>query len=138
MIRRPPIATRTDTLFPYTAVCRSPELLVAGLQAVGDRAFKYHHGIDLSCMLRALFVTVKSGGEKLQGGSTLTQQLARSGLLGIGQEQTLTRKFNEILYALLLEAHYDKSLILETYLNQVYLGQRGNKEIVRKSVGSGK
>ena len=113
-----------------------PELLVTGLQAVEDRDFKYHHGIDLSGMLRALFVTVKSGGEKLQGGSTLTQQLARSGLLGIGQEQTLTRKFNEILYALLLEAHYDKSLILETYLNQVYLGQRGNQEIRGVAAGA--
>src|SRR5690606_26032681 len=91
---------------------------------------------DFSGMLRALFVTVKSGGERLQGGSTLTQQLARSGLLGIGQEQTLTRKFNEILYALLLEAHYDKSLILETYLNQVYLGQRGNQEIRGVAAGA--
>ncbi|HLT44969.1 MAG TPA: penicillin-binding protein 1B [Luteimonas sp.] len=113
-----------------------PELLVTGLQAVEDRDFKSHHGIDFSGMLRALFVTVKSGGERLQGGSTLTQQLARSGLLGIGQEQTLTRKFNEILYALLLEAHYDKSLILETYLNQVYLGQRGNQEIRGVAAGA--
>ncbi len=113
-----------------------PELLVTGLQAVEDRDFKSHHGIDFSGMLRALFVTVKSGGERLQGGSTLTQQLARSGLLGIGQEQTLTRKFNEILYALLLEAHYDKGLILETYLNQVYLGQRGNQEIRGVAAGA--
>src|SRR5690606_24888658 len=113
-----------------------PELLVTGLQAVEDRDFKSHHGIDFSGMLRALFVTVKSGGERLQGGSTLTQQLARSGLLGIGQEQTLTRKVNEILYALLLEAHYAKSLILETYLDQVYLGQRGNQEIRGVAAGA--
>ena len=113
-----------------------PELLVTGLQAVEDRDFARHHGIDLSGMLRALFVTVSSGGETLQGGSTLTQQLARSGLLGIGQEQTPVRKFNEILYALLLEARYDKSLILETYLNQVYLGQRGNQEIRGIAAGS--
>ena len=113
-----------------------PELLVTGLQAVEDRDFARHHGIDLSGMLRALFVTVSSGGETLQGGSTLTQQLARSGLLGIGQEQTPVRKFNEILYALLLEARYDKQLILETYLNQVYLGQRGNQEIRGIAAGS--
>jgi penicillin-binding protein 1B len=113
-----------------------PELLVTGLQAVEDRDFAHHHGIDMSGMLRALFIAVKSGGETVQGASTLTQQLARSGLLGIGSEQTLSRKFNEIIYALLLEARYDKSTILETYLNQVYLGQRGSQEIRGVAAGS--
>jgi penicillin-binding protein 1B len=113
-----------------------PELLVTGLQAVEDRDFAHHHGIDLSGMLRALFVTVKSGGETVQGASTLTQQLARSGLLGIGNERKLSRKFNEIIYALLLEARYDKSTILETYLNQVYLGQRGSQEIRGVAAGA--
>jgi penicillin-binding protein 1B len=113
-----------------------PELLVTGLQAVEDRDFAHHHGIDLSGMVRALFVTVKSGGETVQGASTLTQQLARSGLLGIGNERSLRRKFTEIIYALLLEARYDKSLILETYLNQVYLGQRGNQEIRGVAAGA--
>jgi penicillin-binding protein 1B len=113
-----------------------PELLVTGLQAVEDRDFAHHHGIDLSGMLRAVFIAVKSGGETVQGASTLTQQLARSGLLGIGSEQTLSRKFNEIIYALLLEARYDKSTILETYLNQVYLGQRGSQEIRGVAAGS--
>jgi penicillin-binding protein 1B len=106
-----------------------PELLVTGLQAVEDKDFAHHHGIDLSGMLRAAWVTLRSRGESIQGGSTLTQQLARSGLLGIGREQTPTRKFNEILYALLIEARYDKRTILETYLNQVYLGQRGAQAI---------
>ncbi len=105
-----------------------PELLVTGLQAVEDRDFAHHHGIDLSGMARALWVNLRSG-EKKQGASTLTQQLARSGLLGIGKEQTWTRKFNEILYALILEARFDKRTILETYLNQVYLGQRGGQAI---------
>jgi len=105
-----------------------PELLVTGLQAVEDRDFARHYGIDLSGMARAAWVNLRSG-EKRQGASTLTQQLARSGLLGIGKEQTWTRKFNEILYALILEARYDKRTILETYLNQVYLGQRGNQAI---------
>ncbi|MDL5365333.1 penicillin-binding protein 1B [Xanthomonas sp. NCPPB 2654] len=106
-----------------------PELLVTGLQAVEDRDFNYHHGIDLSGMVRAAWVMVRSGGKSRQGASTLTQQLARSGLLGIGKEQTLTRKFNEILYALIMEARYDKRTILEAYLNQVYLGQRGSQAI---------
>lgn len=106
-----------------------PEQLVTGLQAVEDRDFSRHHGIDFSGIARALWVAVKSGGQTRQGASTLTQQLARSGLLGIGKEQTLTRKFNEILYALILETRYDKRLILETYLNQVYMGQRGQQAI---------
>ncbi|MEJ7746914.1 MAG: penicillin-binding protein 1B, partial [Luteimonas sp.] len=105
-----------------------PEQLVTGLQAVEDRDFARHHGIDISGMARALFVNVKSGQAK-QGASTLTQQLARSGLLGIGKEQTFKRKFNEILYAMLIEARYDKRTILEAYFNQVYLGQRGAQAI---------
>ena len=113
-----------------------PELLVTGLQAVEDRDFAHHHGIDLSGMLRAVFVTVSSGGENKQGASTITQQLARSGLLGIGREQTFSRKGKEILYALLIEARYDKRTILETYLNQVYLGQRGSQEIRGVAAGA--
>lgn len=106
-----------------------PELLVTGLQAVEDRDFNSHHGIDVSGMVRAAWVMVRSGGQTRQGASTLTQQLARSGLLGIGKEQTVTRKFNEILYALIMEARYDKRTILEAYLNQVYLGQRGSQAV---------
>ncbi|MEO6103619.1 MAG: penicillin-binding protein 1B [Pseudoxanthomonas sp.] len=106
-----------------------PELLVTGLQAVEDRDFSSHHGIDISGILRAIWVTVRSGGQTRQGASTLTQQLARSGLLGIGKEVTPSRKFNEILFALILEARYDKRTILEAYLNQVYMGQRGSQAI---------
>lgn len=106
-----------------------PDLLVTGLQAVEDKNFKTHHGVDLVGIGRAIWVFIRSRGHVIQGASTLTQQLARSGLLGIGKEQTLVRKFKEILYALLIELHYDKRTILETYLNQVYLGQRGTQEI---------
>ena len=110
-----------------------PELLVTGLQAVEDRDFNHHIGIDFTGMLRAAFKTAT--GSK-QGASTLTQQLARSGLLGIGREQTLQRKGKEILYALLIEARYDKRTILEAYLNQVYLGQRGNQAIHGVAAGA--
>ena len=113
-----------------------PELLVTGLQAVEDRDFNHHMGVDFSGMLRAVFVNVKSGGDTRQGASTLTQQLARSGLLGIGKEQTYTRKFKEILFALLLEARYDKKTILEAYFNQVDLGQRGAQAIRGVSAAS--
>ena len=106
-----------------------PSLLTDSLQAVEDRDFARHHGIDPSGMARALWVWVKSAGRVKQGGSTLTQQLARSGLLGIGKEQTYTRKFNEILYALIIDARYEKGVILEAYLNQVDIGQRGSQAI---------
>jgi len=113
-----------------------PELLVTGLQAVEDRDFSTHRGVDLSGMARALWVAARSGGKTRQGASTLTQQLARSGLLGIGREVTPARKFNEILFALILEARYDKRTILEAYLNQVYLGQRGSQAIHGVSAAS--
>ncbi|HEY0661129.1 MAG TPA: penicillin-binding protein 1B [Lysobacter sp.] len=112
-----------------------PELLVTGLQAVEDRDFNSHMGIDVGGMLRAAWVNMRSRGAK-QGASTLTQQLARSGLLGIGKEQTLRRKGKEILYALLMEARYDKRTILEAYLNQVYLGQRGAQAIHGVAAGA--
>jgi penicillin-binding protein 1B len=112
-----------------------PELLVTGLQAVEDRDFASHHGVDFGGILRAIWINLKSGSTR-QGASTLTQQLARSGLLGIGREQTLSRKANEALYALLIEAHYDKRTILETYLNQVYLGQRGASAVRGVAAGA--
>lgn len=112
-----------------------PQLLTDTLQAVEDQDFAHHHGIDLSGMARAALINLRAG-ETRQGASTLTQQLARSGLLGIGREQTYTRKFNEILYAMLIEARYGKGPILEAYLNQVYLGQRGAQAIHGVAAGA--
>jgi penicillin-binding protein 1B len=112
-----------------------PDLLVTGLQAVEDRDFNHHIGIDFSGLARAVIVNLRSG-EKRQGASTLTQQLARSGLLGIGQEQTFSRKFKEIIYALLIDARYEKSTILEAYFNQVYLGQHGSQAIRGVAAGA--
>lgn len=104
----------------------APPLLVAGLQAVEDRNFKHHIGIDPWGVLRAMFVNLKEG-ELEQGGSTLTQQLVRS--LFLSNAKTATRKAKEAAYALIIEARFDKRRILETYLNQVYLGQQGGQSI---------
>jgi len=112
-----------------------PLLLTDTLQAVEDRNFAHHLGIDVAGIARALLVNLRSGQAR-QGASTLTQQLARSGLTGIGAEQTLWRKFNEMLYALLIEARHDKASILEAYLNQVYLGQRGAQAIHGVAAGA--
>jgi penicillin-binding protein 1B len=103
-----------------------PELLVTGLQAVEDRQFKHHHGVDPRGIARALVANVRAGGA-VQGGSTLTQQLVKNYYLS--NERTLLRKANEAIMALLLEAHYDKAEILEAYLNEVYLGQQGARAI---------
>lgn len=103
-----------------------PPLLVSGLQAVEDRDFKHHHGVDLAAIARAAWVDLRAG-RIVQGGSTLTQQLVRN--LFLDRNQTLVRKVNEALLAWLIEAHYSKGVILKTYVNEVFLGQQGNQAI---------
>jgi penicillin-binding protein 1B len=102
-----------------------PEQLVQALIAIEDRKYYEHHGIHLRGMARAVVALVSGRG--VQGGSTLTQQLVKNFFLS--PERTLRRKVTEILMALLLELHYDKRDILETYLNEIYLGQDGNRAI---------
>lgn len=103
-----------------------PEMLVTGLQAVEDRQFKHHHGIDPRGIARALWANIRAG-RPVQGGSTLTQQLVKNFYLS--NERTLPRKANEAIMALLLESHYSKAEILEAYVNEVFLGQEGNHAI---------
>lgn len=103
-----------------------PPLLLSGLQAVEDRDFKHHFGIDLSAILRATFANLRAG-HTVQGGSTLTQQLVRN--LFLDREQHVSRKLNEALMSILIEAHYDKSRILEAYVNEVFLGQQGGQAV---------
>lgn len=103
-----------------------PSLLVTGLQAVEDRNFKNHWGIDPWGVLRAMWVNVREG-EIEQGASTLTQQLVRS--LFLTRDRSVRRKLKEAGYALAIEARYDKRTILEAYFNQVYLGQHGQQSI---------
>ncbi len=103
-----------------------PPLLVATLQAVEDRNFKTHRGIDLVAIARAALSNARAG-EVVQGGSTLTQQLVRN--LWLTREQSYTRKVNEVLMALLTEARFDKRRIMEAYLNQIFLGQQGGQAV---------
>ncbi len=102
-----------------------PKPLIEALIATEDRNFYHHHGISVRGTARALVSNVTGG--KRQGGSTLTQQLVKNFYLS--PEKTLKRKVNEALMALLIELHYDKDEILETYLNEVNLGQNGNYSI---------
>ena len=103
-----------------------PPLLLTGLQAVEDRDFKHHHGIDVAAIARAAWANLVAG-RVVQGGSTLTQQLVKNLFLDRGQ--TFARKFNEALLSLLIEARYDKRRILEAYVNEVFLGQQGGQAV---------
>ena len=104
---------------------QAPPELIKALLAVEDQRFYSHHGVDPRAIARAA-VSIITGGS-LQGGSTLTQQLVKNFYLT--PERTLRRKATEIIMAVLLELHYDKNDILETYLNEVYFGQDRSRAI---------
>src|SRR4029453_1477479 len=94
--------------------------------AAEDARFFSHHGLDPFAILRAAFVNAQQG-RIVQGGSTITQQLVKN--LYIGQQRTWWRKLREALMAPILDLRYPKERILEVYLNEVYLGQRGSVAI---------
>jgi penicillin-binding protein 1B len=102
-----------------------PKPLIDALISVEDRKYYSHLGIDPRGIARALYKTVT--GQRIEGGSTLTQQLVKNFFLT--SERTLTRKGTEVLMALLLEMHYSKDEILETYLNEIFLGQDASRAI---------
>ncbi|MDZ4676141.1 MAG: PBP1A family penicillin-binding protein [Oligoflexia bacterium] len=102
-----------------------PHLLNAVL-AIEDSAFLTHRGVSWSGMLRAAFRNIMKR-HVAEGGSTITQQLIKNYFLT--PERTFKRKITEILMALLLESQFTKDDILETYINEVYLGQTGPFEI---------
>ncbi|MCK5396286.1 MAG: penicillin-binding protein 1B [Gammaproteobacteria bacterium] len=103
-----------------------PDMFIKMLLLIEDRRFFSHWGVDPRSIARALAANLSSG-RTVQGGSTLTQQLVKN--LFLDQGKRLTRKINEAFMSLLLEFHYDKRLILETYLNEIYLGQDGRRAI---------
>ncbi|RLA37100.1 MAG: peptidase [Gammaproteobacteria bacterium] len=105
---------------PVTIDQIPPQLIQAFLAAEDDR-FYDHPGVDYQGLLRAGFELIRTG-EKRQGGSTITMQVARNFFLS--REKTYLRKLNEILLALKIERQLSKQEILELYLNKIYLGQR--------------
>ncbi len=99
---------------------KMPSQLVEAVIAVEDSSFFHHHGISLKGIVRALFKNIMQQ-RRAQGGSTLTQQLAR--VLFLTPEKSYIRKLKEIIIAFQIEKHYTKDEILELYLNQIYMGE---------------
>ena len=110
-----------------------PALLRNGIKLIEDRRFDEHHGVDTLGVLRAIWVNLRAG-RVVQGGSTLTQQLVKNYFLT--DAQTFDRKATEAVMALRLEAHYSKDEILVAYLNEVFLGQDGERAIHGFGLGS--
>ena len=103
----------------YVPIDLMPRHLIDAVVATEDRRFFRHWGLDPSGLIRAA-ITNLSRGRVAEGGSTLTQQLAKN--LFLGSERTLTRKAEELVLALWLEVRLGKRNILELYLNRVYFG----------------
>ena len=113
------LANRGDTGGAAVHLSELPPYLPKAFVAIEDRRFYEHFGIDPIGIARATIRDVTGGGG-MQGGSTLTQQLAKN--LFLTQERTLSRKIQEAILALWLERKYSKDQILELYLNRVYFG----------------
>jgi penicillin-binding protein 1B len=110
-------------LIPFHEI---PKPMVEALLSAEDKRFFDHFGFDSLRLTKALFVNLRSG-DKAQGGSTITMQLARS--LWLTREKKWTRKFTELAMTLLLEAKLSKEQIFEHYANEVYLGHRDTFEV---------
>ncbi|MEJ0011516.1 MAG: PBP1A family penicillin-binding protein [Bauldia sp.] len=113
------ITNRGDSSGQSLTLDEMPPYLPQAVIAIEDRRFYWHFGIDPIGLARAMFVNLTSGGV-VQGGSTLTQQLAKN--LFLKPDRTFERKVQEAILAVWLEARLTKKQILELYLNRVYLG----------------
>ncbi|MBI4666285.1 MAG: PBP1A family penicillin-binding protein [Nitrospinae bacterium] len=103
----------------YTPLGKIPRLLMQATIAVEDAKFYEHHGINFEGIARAMFENLKAG-KVVQGGSSITQQVAK--VLLLSPERTFDRKIKEALLSIEIERNYSKDEILEIYLNQVYYG----------------
>lgn len=103
----------------YVKMEEIPETIIKSFLAAEDSSFYMHSGFDLTGIARALFIDIISGSLR-QGGSTITQQLAKQ--LFAGREKSVKRKLIELFIAREFEKKFSKDQILEMYLNQIYLG----------------
>lgn len=103
-----------------------PAMLPAALTAVEDRNFYTHHGVDPFGIARAMWTNLRAGQIE-QGGSTLTQQLVKNYFLD--SRRTAGRKVREALMALSLDSHFSKADLMNAYINEIFLGQDGDRAI---------
>lgn len=103
----------------YLSIDQIPTNVTAAIISIEDKKFYQHGGVDYRAIMRAVLAMLRDG-EVTQGGSTITQQLARN--VFISQEKTWQRKMEEIFIALKMEKKYTKNEILEFYLNNIYFG----------------
>ena len=113
------VLAERGTAADYMPIDLLPRHVQGAVVATEDRRFFEHYGVDPVGLVRAFFTNIRAG-RFAQGGSTLTQQLAKN--LFLSQERTLSRKFEELGLALWLELRLSKKDILELYLNRVYFG----------------
>lgn len=115
------IAVRGSQYAPPVDIDALPKYVPEAFIAIEDRRFFHHPGFDPIGMLRAVVRnTQKKEGENLEGGSTITQQLAKN--LFLGRDQNLKRKAQELIIAIWLEVKFTKKEILALYMNRVYFG----------------
>ncbi len=119
-------ATSAQRLDDFVSLDKIPKSVTKAIILTEDKRFFDHLGIDFKGIFRALFENIIAG-RVVQGGSTITQQLAKNTLLY--PKRTIKRKVLEIFAAISLERRLSKFKILERYLNEVYLGQKGNYAI---------
>jgi len=117
------VAERGSFFGDEVRVDELPSYVPEAIIAIEDRRFYSHFGIDPIGLVRAVIANIKAG-HTVQGGSTLTQQLAKN--LFLKPERTLKRKFQEAVLALWLERKFTKDEILQLYLNRIYFGGHGH------------
>ncbi|WP_370646440.1 penicillin-binding protein 1B [Photobacterium sp. OFAV2-7] len=127
------LEAKTDEQRIYRPKDEMPQPLIEALIATEDKEFYQHDGVSPTAIARAFVANLKAG-RTVQGGSTLTQQLAKN--LFLSSERSLWRKFKEAYMALIIDYRYSKDQILDAYLNQVYLAQNGADAVHGFALGS--
>nr|WP_240153066.1 penicillin-binding protein 1B [Photobacterium alginatilyticum] len=127
------LEAKTDEQRIYRPKDEMPQPLIEALIATEDKEFYQHDGVSPTAIARAFVANLKAG-RTVQGGSTLTQQLAKN--LFLSSERSLWRKFKEAYMALIIDYRYSKDQILDAYLNQIYLAQNGAEAVHGFALGS--